>query len=140
METLTALFIVYSMQFNLPQGLLSSVCWVESNHKAHAYSHNDGGSPSYGVCQVKFQTAQFMGFTGKAKDLQKPEINIHYSAKYLAHQLKRYNGDVQKALIAYNQGSAKSLTRTKYSDKVLKTWRHKANEYASTPVTICSEK
>jgi soluble lytic murein transglycosylase-like protein len=38
--------------------------------------------------------------------------------------MKRYNGNVTKAIIAYNRGNAKDLIRTEYSDKVISQWRN----------------
>lgn len=64
---------------------------------------NDGGSPSYGLCQVKLATARHMGFKGKPSDLLKPDINADLAAKYLRYQLNRY-GSMEKALSAYNAG------------------------------------
>lgn len=64
-----------------------------------------------------------MGFKGSKRDLLNPQINIQFAGKYLSHQLKRYNGSIGKAVIAYNQGSAKRLITTKYQTKVFLEWR-----------------
>lgn len=116
------LFFITSAQFSLPQGLLNSVCFVESHMDVNKVHKNDGPSDSIGVCQVKLSTSKWLGFRGNDKDLLRPSENIYYAAKYLARNVKRY-GDIPRALVAYNQGSAKSLTRTRYSDKVLAIWR-----------------
>lgn len=110
-----------SIQYQLPNGLLSSLCYVESNHK-NVISYNDGKTNSYGICQIKYETAKHLGFKGTELDLMKPENNIKYAGKYLKHQLTRYNGDVKKAVIAYNRGNAKDLTSTKYQIKVFNRW------------------
>lgn len=134
--TLALLFITYSNTFGLPQGLLSSLCFVESSHKIEAVHYADGGSNSVGVCQIKLSTAQWLGFKGTEKQLMKPENNIYYAAKYLAHQNKRYN-NIEKAVIAYNQGSAKTANRTSYSKKVMNKWKEtKYKEYAINERTI----
>jgi len=67
MDLLT-LFTAVSMQLILPQGLLSSLCYVESTHKVTAIAYNDGKTHSYGVCQIKYTTAQQMGFKGSEKE------------------------------------------------------------------------
>lgn len=85
-----------------------------------AIHHDDGNSDSIGVCQIKLQTAKMLGFKGTEKQLLNPHVNIKYAAKYLSHQLYRYDGDVTKSIISYNIGSAKALTHTGYSDKVNK--------------------
>ena len=117
-----------SSSFNLPPKLIDSVCWVESKHDVTAIKQDDGPSDSYGVCQIKLETARWLGFEGTTKQLMRPEVNIHYAAKYLAHNLRRYRGDVTKAVIAYNRGNARGLTRTKYSDKVLEAHRTIASQ------------
>lgn len=119
---LALIFSAYSQQFKIPPGLLESLCFVESKHNPDAVHKDDGKTDSLGICQVKLNTARWLGFTGDAKLLMRPDINIFYAAKYLGHQLKRYRGDLSQAVIAYNQGSARSLTSTKYSDKVFTQW------------------
>lgn len=122
MEALTALFISTSQEFELPDGLLSAICYVESTHDASKVHYNDGHSDSYGVCQIKLETAQFMGFEGEAEDLMDPEINMYYAAAYLRHQINRY-GNIQKAVIAYNKGKAGTLVTSRYQETVFNVWR-----------------
>lgn len=122
--TLTALFVSVSLQYNIPPGLLSSVCYVESKHNIHAIHRDDGkGGHSLGVCQIKLSTARHMGFKGTEKQLMNPKINIKYAGKYLKHQIKRYHGNINKAVIAYNLGHAGKLGHTKYMERVYKVWR-----------------
>lgn len=64
---------------------------------------NDGGSPSYGACQVKLATARHMGFKGTPSQLMEPRTNAAIAAKYLNYQIKRY-GSADKAVSAYNAG------------------------------------
>lgn len=123
METLSVLLLTVSIQFGLPTGLLDAVCFVESGHNPIAVHHDDGNSDSIGLCQIKYATAQWLGFRGKEKDLYDPKINAYYSAKYLKYQIQRYRGHTEKAVIAYNRGNATGLTKTEYSDKVFKQWR-----------------
>jgi soluble lytic murein transglycosylase-like protein len=121
--TLALLFKVSTSSFGLPPYLLDSLCFVESGYNIQAVHHDDGNSDSLGVCQIKAATARWLGFQGKDRDLMDPRINIHYAAKYLAYQMDRYDGDVIKAVVAYNMGSARRFTSTKYSDKVILRWR-----------------
>lgn len=113
--------------FDLPPNLLTSLCYVESGHKVAAVHQDDGNGDSLGICQIKLSTARFVGFKGTRKQLMDPTINIYYAAKYLGHQVQRYHGDLTKAVIAYNIGSARQLKTTQYSQKVMKQWR----KYAS---------
>jgi soluble lytic murein transglycosylase-like protein len=111
-----------TVHFNLPEGLLSSVCYTESTHNITAIHHDDGNGDSLGLCQVKLKTAKFMGFKGTTRELMEPLTNTYYAAKYLSHQLSRYT-NIKRGVIAYNMGSAKVLTTTKYQSKVFKYWR-----------------
>lgn len=119
---LALLFSTYTAEFKLPANSLSALCYVESTHNIHAIHHDDGGSNSVGICQIKWKTAKWLGFKGTEKQLMNPRINIYYAAKYLSYQYKRYN-NINKAFIAYNIGNAKGLTSTKYSTKVITQWR-----------------
>lgn len=130
---LVLMFATVSQTFSLPQGLIESLCFVESSHDINALHHNDGGSNSVGICQIKVSTARSIGFRGTEKELAKPAHNIFYSAKYLSQQLDRYDGDIVKGVAAYNAGThrvnAKGQTRNiKYINKVLREWRGRVYE------------
>lgn len=115
---------------DVPRELLLALCWGESSFRTDAdLNHMDHGSVSYGTCQVKLETAEWMDklYHHKAKAtvsrLQNVKINAFYAAKYLQYQLIRYDGDWKKAVDAYNAGSAqhvKSGKETKYVRKVTK--------------------
>ena len=127
MNTLALTFVMVSQAFQLPQGLLSAVCFVESKHVVKALNINDGGSSSYGACQIKLATAQFVGYKGTEKELHNPQVNIYYAGKYLRHQLNRYDNDILKSVAAYNAGThrinAQGLTMNrKYVGKVFSAW------------------
>lgn len=126
--TLALLFTAMSVQYHLPNGLLSSLCLVESGHNPSAIHFNDGKSHSYGVCQIKYETAQGLGFKGTPSDLMLPKNNIRFAAAYLSKQIKRYHGNIPRAVIAYNRGSAKSLTTSPYQVKVFNNWRLANND------------
>lgn len=128
--TLALIFISSTYTYRLPRGLLSALCFVESNHRIHIMHKDDGGSSSLGVCQIKLATAKMMGFKGDVDLLMDPEINTHYAAKYLSQQFKRYNGDAVKAIAAYNTGTYKETSlglpvNQKYVNKVFKKWLEK---------------
>lgn len=116
-----SLFLLNTQTQGLPPGLLESICYIESKHTATAIHHDDGGSNSVGICQIKLSTAKWLGFKGNEKKLMIPSINIFYAALYLKKLSYRYKNDWTKVIIAYNMGSAK-FKKTKYSDKVNKYW------------------
>lgn len=84
--------------------LLLAICSSETD-LTNVTVYHDGGSPSYGVCQVKYKTAHMLGFKGKAADLVDPRVNAQWAASYLKYQLDRYSGDWCKATAAYNAGT-----------------------------------
>lgn len=120
-------FVTVTQTFKLPPGLLSAVCFTESRHNVRAYVHNDGGSPSVGVCQLKLSTAKLVGFRGNEKDLANPTVNVYYAGAYLRRCLSRYDNDLRKGVAAYNAGAHRvdDSGRTKnwkYVSKVLVAW------------------
>lgn len=121
--TLAVIFTTLSIQNSLPPKLLQSVCWIESKHKITAVHKDDGGEDSVGICQLHYSTAKWLGFKGSEKELYDPKINIRYAAKYLKYNLKRYKGNLHKAITAYNRGNARSLLKSKYSEKVMKKYQ-----------------
>ena len=105
--------------------LLPAICWVESNHR-NVDNMDDGGSPSYGICQIKLDTANWMkdkykipGKELEPSDLQKPEINALYSGLYLLYLTHRYK-TLKCAISAYNAGSCIKSNQNTYVKKVLK--------------------
>ncbi len=126
-KLLVYLYISVSSTFHLPPGLLSAVCYTETKHTPSALHADDGGNDSIGACQVQLPTARYMGFRGTEKDLYLPKVNVRLAGAYLAYQLKRYHGDVEKAVAAYNAGThrlnKKGLTvNRRYVNAVLKAW------------------
>lgn len=84
--------------------LLLAICTHESGLKNVLVPH-DGGTPTYGICQVKLGTAKMMGYTGTAKGLMEPKTNAKWAAEYLKYQKSRYAGDWVKSVAAYNSGT-----------------------------------
>lgn len=136
---LASLFLLESKSNNLPNGLLDALCYVESSHKEKAIHHDDGNGDSLGICQIKLNTAKFLKFKGSEQDLLKAKINIHYSALYLKYQLERYNGDIKKAVGAYNSGTYKigkdqNPINSKYIQKVLRQWKIRTHAKSKTKI------
>jgi soluble lytic murein transglycosylase-like protein len=87
----------------VPGAILMAICMHETGLK-NITVQEDGGSPSYGLCQVKSDTAEMLGYEGKPEGLKNAKENIKWAAKYLRYQLDRYDGDMCKAVSAYNAG------------------------------------
>lgn len=118
-----------SKTFGLPAGLLSSLCYVESGHNIRAINLDDGGSPSLGVCQIKYTTAKQLGYKGTPERLWKDEkANIFYAGKYLRRQLDSNAYDVSRAVASYNLGHYKRgkdghAVNSRYVNKVITQWK-----------------
>jgi soluble lytic murein transglycosylase-like protein len=91
--------------------LLLALCAHESGGFKQNYAPMDNGSPSFGSCQVKKATADFLGFKGKPQDLMNPKINAYYAAKYLEYQQNRYGNDWIKLVASYNAGTYNPSSR-----------------------------
>lgn len=108
---------------------------MESHYDVKAINVDDGNSSSVGVCQVKLSTAKYLGFSGTEVQLQDPSINVMYAGLYLHRQLRRYRGDVRKAIASYNAGTYKEseigeCRNQRYVNKVMKAWS--TNEVTSS--------
>jgi len=87
--------------------LLLAICTYETN-LTNVTVYHDGGSPSYGICQVKFDTAKMLGYSGRPQDLVNPITNAKWAALYLKYQEGRYGSDDWCRLTAaYNSGTYK---------------------------------
>jgi soluble lytic murein transglycosylase-like protein len=100
----TKLILSIAKSVGVPGSLLLAICTHESNLDSTVIVH-DNGSPSYGLCQIKFDTAKSLGFTGDAKELMIPKVNVKYSALYLKMQLDRYGWNWCRATASYNSGT-----------------------------------
>jgi soluble lytic murein transglycosylase len=88
----------------------------------------DAGSTAgaLGLTQVVPSTGEAiagdLGTTGfAASDLFRPKVSLRFGASYLADQLKAFDGDVYRALAAYNggPGSAQSAAKSAGDDEDL---------------------
>lgn len=124
-------FSIYSAatHFKINPELMRALCHIESRCKPAAVNHNDGTakqkaagiiSKSHGLFQIKLSTAKWLGFHGTVEQLQKPEVNAWYAAKYLNRLYNRYK-NTDKVLSAYNAGSYTTKNQS-YVNKVLKQY------------------
>lgn len=124
----TVIILAAAKKIGVSGSLLLAICTHESGLN-NIYIHHDGGSPTYGICQIKYDTAKMIGFTGPAEDLMIAETNAEWAAAYLKYQKERYDGDWVKSTAAYNSGTyfeskktpgcPKNLQYVKYVQKKL---------------------
>lgn len=99
----TAVILLAAKKIGISGYLLLAICTHETGLQ-NKIVHHDGGSPSYGVCQVKKGTAEMMGYNVSEKDLMNPEVNAEIAGAYLKYQINRYQGNICKGTASYNSG------------------------------------
>ena len=104
-----------STTYNVDKRLLIAVAKTESDFNPKATS----GAGAKGIMQLMDRTAKDLGVTNSYD----AEENIMGGAKYLSQLLKKYDGDRNKALAAYNAGTGNvarngAKTYSKYYNKV----------------------
>jgi hypothetical protein len=81
--------------------IVIAMCYRESSYNASAVGDN---GRSFGLMQIQKryheERMERLGVT----DLLDPKQNVTVGIDFLAELLDRYNGDVAKALVAYNRG------------------------------------
>ncbi len=82
-------------RFDLSPSLLEAVVWQESRWRENAVSPVG----ARGLAQLMPGTARYLGV-----DSSDPFQNLEGGARYLREQLDRFDGDLEKALAAYNAG------------------------------------
>ncbi|MEM6857417.1 MAG: lytic transglycosylase domain-containing protein [Pseudomonadota bacterium] len=89
-----------SQRFDLSPSLLEAVVWQESRWRPRAVSR----AGARGLAQLMPGTAQYLGV-----DPDDPMQNLEGGARYLREQLDRFDGDLEKALAAYNAGPGRVI-------------------------------
>jgi soluble lytic murein transglycosylase-like protein len=114
---------VAASRYGLDPTLVEAVVRKESSGLTHAYRYEpdfyrrylasnpayDGANPrrvaaSYGLMQIMYPTARERGFTEAPEFLFVPVIGLDWGCNYLASLLRRFKGQLNLALAAYNGG------------------------------------
>jgi soluble lytic murein transglycosylase-like protein len=88
-------FRAAARETGFPVALLVAVAWEESRMKPNARSN----AGARGLLQLMPQTARMLGTSP-----DDPRASIRAGARYLSQLLKRFGGDLELALAAYNAG------------------------------------
>ena len=89
-----------SRRFDLSPTLIEALVWQESRWHANAVSPVG----ARGLAQLMPGTARYLGV-----DANDPLANLEGGARYLREQLDRFDGDIEKALAAYNAGPGRVI-------------------------------
>lgn len=103
--------------------IIMAMAFQESSYNASAIGDNGN---SFGLCQIQPRWHQERMDKFGVTDLLNPYQNVTVCVDYLAEQRDRYDGDMAKALTAYNQGQYKGIV-TQYAKDVME----KAGELTS---------
>jgi hypothetical protein len=88
---------------DLPETLLLAVARGESDFQPKARSHAN----AYGLMQILWPgTAKHLGLD-RLSELLEPCTNVDAGARYLRELLEKYDGNLHRALAAYNYGPAR---------------------------------
>lgn len=106
----------YCKKYSVDKWLVTALIKAESNFNEDAVSH----AGAKGIMQVTDETFLFcMENTDiESNNIFSPVANIHAGVWYLSHLIKKYDGNTQNALAAYNAGMGnvdKWLKDTRYS-------------------------
>ena len=125
LEAILGFIAEAEVKHEIPRGLLTAICKVESGLNPRAVRGQDGagGHASLGLCQVQMRTAGWVCGTKDSKELLDARKNADCAGKYLAYQFKRY-GDWDGATIAYNKGSWSGGRTNVYLRKVQSVRSH----------------
>ena len=89
-----------SARFDLSPALIEALVWQESRWRPDAVSP----AGARGLAQLMPGTAHYLGV-----DPKDPFANLEGGARYLREQIDRFDGDLEKALAAYNAGPGRVI-------------------------------
>ncbi|WOC16988.1 hypothetical protein MP213Fo_24880 [Pseudochrobactrum sp. MP213Fo] len=99
----------YASSYGVPLSLAHAVVRHESNYQPNVR----GQAGEIGLMQIKLGTARGLGYTGSAKGLYDPAVNVQFGMKYLAQAQKLGGGSTCGTILKYNAGhGAKRMNPT----------------------------
>jgi len=117
-----------SARYRLSPRLLAALVWQESRWRADAVSP----AGARGLAQLMPGTARYLGV-----DPDDPFANLEGGARYLREQIDRFDGDLEKALAAYNAGPgrvqrAQGIPRIRETQEYVASIMGRLNQQAQT--------
>ena len=114
-EALQLHIISEAEKHGIDPAIIFAMCWKESTYRASTIGDNGN---SYGLMQIQRRWHSARMERLGCSNLLDPYQNVKVGIDYLSELRDCYDGDIAKALVAYNQGSYKG-TVTKYARAVL---------------------
>jgi soluble lytic murein transglycosylase-like protein len=116
-------------RFDLSPALIEALVWQESRWRANARSPVG----ARGLAQLMPGTARDLGVNP-----DDPFANLEGGARYLREQLDRFDGDLEKALAAYNAGpgrveSAGGIPRIRETQSYVASIMGRLSNYSRSP-------
>jgi len=117
---INAIIAKASAKYGVPESIIRGIIQTESNFNALARSKPPENS--FGLMQLNSKYDDMWKTQYGVQDYFNPEQNVMAGTAYLASLLKdkRVNGDMNKAISAYNAGAGKIGINPDYIDKVTK--------------------
>jgi len=98
-SSLDGLIAHYAAEYNVPEALIRRVIVRESGYNPRAKN-----GPYYGLMQIRYDTAQSMGYRGPASGLLEADTNLRYGVKYLGGAYLVGNQNADQAVRNYASG------------------------------------
>lgn len=95
-------------KYKLDPKLIFATIMIESGGNTYAIRYEPHiNDSSYGLGQILYRTAKWIGFDGKATDLYDPEVNIELIGRYYAKNRAMFGEDLtnKQLVTAYNAGN-----------------------------------
>ena len=89
----------YSAEYNVPEALIRRIIVRESGYNPKARN-----GPYYGLMQIRYDTAQSMGYRGPASGLLDADTNLRYGVKYLSGAYMVGDQNADQAVRNYARG------------------------------------
>lgn len=89
----------YAAEYNVPEALIRRIIVRESGYNPKARN-----GPYYGLMQIRYDTAQSMGYQGPASGLLDADTNLRYGVKYLSGAYLVGNQNADQAVRNYARG------------------------------------
>jgi soluble lytic murein transglycosylase-like protein len=89
----------YAAEYDVPESLIRRIIVRESGYNPRARN-----GPYWGLMQIRYDTAQSMGYSGPASGLLDAETNLKFGVKYLSGAYKVGDGNSDRAVHNYASG------------------------------------